>query len=107
MGERGVALTDLLECRKQSPHRLKKDVRVRSRLSILVVVFATFVSVKAVLSAPLLPDIIMDIRDISQGTNSGQPVLRFSTWTVNVGAGQLEIHQHATANPDGTYEVDQ
>jgi hypothetical protein len=108
MGERGAALMGLVECRKQSPRRLKKDVRVKSRLSILVLILTGFIPARAVLSAPLLPDIIMDIRDISQGTNgSGQPVLRFSTWTVNVGSGPLELHQHAAANPDGTYDVDQ
>ncbi len=37
----------------------------------------------------------MEIHDIAQGTASGQPVLKFSTWTVNVGSGPLELHEVA------------
>src|SRR5580700_2003479 len=54
--------------------------------------------------APLLPDIKMDIQDIVQTTVSGQPVLKFSTWTVNIGSGPLELHA-TTTNPDGTQNV--
>lgn len=46
----------------------------------------------------------MDIRDVAQGTNAGQKVLRFSTWTVNVGAGPLELHATDT-HPDGSQDV--
>ncbi|MEY2525413.1 MAG: hypothetical protein QOE73_184 [Verrucomicrobiota bacterium] len=48
----------------------------------------------------------MEIRDIAQGTNSGQKVLRFSTWTVNIGAGPLELHATVT-HPDGSQDVEQ
>lgn len=48
----------------------------------------------------------MDIRDVTQGTNSGQEVLRFSTWTVNIGDGPLELHATVT-HPDGSQDVEQ
>jgi lysyl oxidase len=53
-----------------------------------------------------LPDIFMEIHDVSQGTNSGQKVLRFSTWTVNIGVGPLELHATVT-HPDGSQDVEQ
>jgi Lysyl oxidase len=64
------------------------------------------VSDRTMSGAPLLPDIIMEIHDIAQGTSSGQPILKFSTWTVNVGAGPLELRA-TTTNPDGSQNVNQ
>ena len=75
--------------------------------SLFVFVLAgLLVSDRTMSGAPLLPDIIMEIHDIAQGTSSGQPILKFSTWTVNVGAGPLELRA-TTTNPDGSQNVNQ
>jgi HYDIN/CFA65/VesB family protein/lysyl oxidase len=71
-----------------------------------IILLAGLVFVGSALSAPLLPDVIIDIRDVSQGANGSQKVLRFSTWTVNVGAGPLELHA-TTTHPDGSQDVEQ
>src|SRR3977135_3408816 len=81
---------------------IKRMFRVKFRFPILVFVLAGFVSVRAVSGTPLLPDIIMDIQDIQQTTlSNGQKVIRFSTNTVNLGAGPLELHA-TNAQPDGS-----
>ncbi|HJX25095.1 MAG TPA: choice-of-anchor D domain-containing protein [Chthoniobacterales bacterium] len=61
---------------------------------------------RAALSAPLLPDIIMEAHNIAQTTTSGVKELRFSTWTINVGAGPLELRATNT-HPDGSQDVNQ
>ena len=74
---------------------------LKSRLSILVLGFVGLLSATIASGTPLLPDIIMDIQDIQQTTLNGQKVVRFSTNTVNVGAGPLELHA-TNAQPDGS-----
>ena len=75
---------------------------LKYRVSILVLGFVGLLSATIVSGTPLLPDIIMDIQDIQQTTlSNGQKVIRFSTNTVNLGAGPLELHA-TNAQPDGS-----
>ena len=74
---------------------------LKYRLSILVLGFVGLLSATIASGTPLLPDIIMDIQNIQQTTLNGQNVIRFSTNTVNVGAGPLELHA-TNAQPDGS-----
>jgi hypothetical protein len=75
---------------------------LKSRLSILVFVLSGMVAARPVCSTTLFPDIIMDIQNIQQTTlSNGQKVIRFSTNTVNLGAGPLELHA-TNAQPDGS-----
>jgi hypothetical protein len=74
---------------------------LKYRLSILVLGFVGLLSATIASGTPLLPDIIMDIQNIQQTTLNGQKVIRFSTNTVNVGAGPLELHA-TNAQPDGS-----
>jgi hypothetical protein len=63
-------------------------------------------SSRIALGAPLLPDIIMEAHGITQTTTSGVKEVRFSTWTINVGAGPLELRATNT-HPDGSQDVNQ
>jgi len=74
---------------------------LKYRLSILVLGFVGLLSATIASGTPLLPDIIMDIQNIQQTLSNGQKVIRFSTNTVNLGAGPLELHA-TNALPDGS-----
>src|SRR5450631_3948029 len=77
--------------------------------SLFVFVLAgLLVSNRTMSGAPLLPDIIMEAHNVAQTTNSttGVKELRFSTWTINVGAGPLELRATDT-HPDGSQDVNQ
>ena len=77
---------------------------LKFRFTFLVFGFPAIFSTPVALSAPLLPDIQMEMHDILQTTLNGQKVLRFSTWTINLGTGPLELHAGAT-HPDGSQDV--
>src|SRR6185503_16989331 len=80
---------------------------VRCFVSFLAGASFWFALMASASGSPLLPDIQLEIHDVQQTTSSGIKVVRFSTWTINMGSGVLELHQHSTQNPDGTYDVDQ
>lgn len=75
---------------------------------------ALFTAVVSAQAAPLPPDLTMEIADIHTGTQNGEKVLFFSTWTVNRGIGPMELRGGAVVggttqvyqrvfNSDGTY----
>ena len=81
--------------------------KLNSRPAFFAFVFAGLVfASRTALCAPLLPDIIMEAHNIAQTTTSGVKELRFSTWTINVGAGPLELRATNT-HPDGSQDVNQ
>lgn len=83
--------------------------KLNSRPAFFAFIFAGLVFASGtVQGAPLLPDIIMEAHNIAQTTNAttGVKELRFSTWTINVGAGPLELRATDT-NPDGSQDVNQ
>ena len=75
------------------------------RFPILVFVLAGFVSIRAVSSAPLLPDLQIETHDEHETLESGLRYLRFSSWTVNNGPGTLELRAPGPAYPDGSLDV--
>jgi len=80
------------------PSKKKEMRKLNSRPAFFVFAGLVFAS-RTVLGAPLLPDIIMEAHNIAQTTNAttGVKELRFSTWTINVGAGPLELRATATS----------
>lgn len=77
----------------------------RNALSIAFCLFALGLLAPALPGAPIPPDIMIESRDHQQTTNgSGEPILRFGSWTINRGAGALELHGGATY-PDGKQDV--
>ena len=55
-------------------------------------------------SAPAPPDIQIESRDHEQITSLGQPILRFSTWTKNLGAKALELHCDTQGSSSDVYQ---
>ena len=55
------------------------------------------------LAAPLQPDLVCEIHNVSQTTVSGQPAVRFGTWAVNLGSGPLDLRLVDLGN--GTRDV--
>jgi hypothetical protein len=75
-----------------------------SRLISVLFLSATSLSSLALFAAPLPPDIQIESHSQFVTTNgSGQKELRFSTWTINLGTGPLELRGGATH--DGTQDV--
>jgi hypothetical protein len=64
-----------------------------------------FLTTMASHSAPAPPDIQIESRDHEQTTNAGgQPILRFATWTKNLGAKALELHCDTQGSTSNVYQ---
>ncbi|HEV3409223.1 MAG TPA: choice-of-anchor D domain-containing protein [Chthoniobacterales bacterium] len=74
-----------------------------ARLTLLAAFPVIFGSIAV--AAPLPPDLQIEIRDIQQNIEEGQPALNFSSWTVNRGSGPIELRGGEVVN--GTQEVHQ
>lgn len=57
------------------------------------------------LGAPLYPDLVVEIHQPMQEEVDGAPVLKFATWTINLGEGPVELH--ALTEQNGMKDVDQ
>jgi hypothetical protein len=70
------------------------------RFAILLAL--TLLGAQTAAAVPLLPDLLMEIPvdDVHPGTRNGQPVLFFSSWTVNRGAGPIELRGGPVVNGD-------
>jgi len=70
---------------------------------LLPALCGTFCFSALAVAEPKLPDLVCEIKSVSQTTVSGQPALRFGTWAINLGLGPIELH--AVAAQTGTNDV--